>query len=98
MNLHDSEGQTALHKACLHGHAKLAQELVYHGAMTDAQTSAKLFTPLHLSCIYNRHEVGGVWLCACIILYASHIQCQFGVLLNYMVWGVATVPFGQRLE
>ena len=57
VNLHDSEGKTALHKACLHGHSKLAKELVDHGALADAQTSAKLFTPLHLSCIYN-HSSG----------------------------------------
>ena len=55
-NSHDSEGFTPLHKASLHGHTKIVEELIKFGANVDSLTSRAQHTPLHYACIYHHNE------------------------------------------
>ena len=63
MNSHDSDGVTALHKACMHGRVRMCEELIHHGANVNARVIVKKLTPLHYACIYRREKVCVACVC-----------------------------------
>ena len=53
MNDEDSDSNTALHLACIHGHARIVKTLIEHGAEIEAR-NYYLWTPLDCAAAYGQ--------------------------------------------